>query len=397
MVTHYFNKLMLACLCFASLCALSTHAKPLLTEKKRFSIENFKTFSGETIPFVEVGWESYGELSQTRDNAILIAHYYSGTSHAAGKYDVSDKTTGYWDAIIGPGKAIDTNKYYVISADTLVNVNAKDPKVHTTGPASINPATGKPYGIDFPLVNIRDFVNIQHALVKSLSIKKLHAVAGPSMGAVQSLEWASAYPDMVDRVIAVVGYGELGMFEKAAFSNWAASIKLDQNWNNGDYYGKAEPINGMISSLRQTILSAYYNDSLQVRFEDDANTNMSPKKSILNEYEIDKWMHDTALARAKISDANHILYLSRAAETFRIGHGKSLDEGIAPIKAKTLLIPATNDQLLPLRLSKTLYKKMKAQGKRVTYEEIDGPYGHLDGIVSISKKSDLIRNFLETD
>ncbi len=382
---------------FVSAFSYSASSSPLLTKKQRFSVDNFQTTSGKIIPRVDIGWESYGELSANKDNVILIAHYYSGTSHAAGKYNATDTSNGYWDSIIGPGKAIDTNKYFVLSSDTLVNVNFKDPNVITTGPASINPLTRKPYGISFPLVNVRDFVNVQHALLESLDIKTLHAVAGPSMGAVQALEWASAYPSMVERVIAVVGYGELGMFQKAAFSNWAASIKLDPNWNDGDYYGKAEPINGMISSLRQTILAAYYNDFLQERFEDDANTNTSPKNSILADYTIDHWMQDAASARAKISDANHILYLSRAAETFRIGHGNSMREGIAPIQAKTLLIPATNDQLLPLTLSKNLYKEMKAQGKRVAYEEIEGPFGHLDGIVSIAQKSDVIKDFIETN
>ena len=131
--------------------------------------------SGVTLSQVDVGWESYGTLNKAKDNVVLITHYFSGTSHAAGKYKADDALAGYWDALIGPGKAIDTNKYFVISSDTLVNANWHDPNVITTGPASTNPATGKPYGLDFPVVTITDFVEVQKRLLDSLGINKLHA------------------------------------------------------------------------------------------------------------------------------------------------------------------------------------------------------------------------------
>ena len=136
-------------------------AQDLLVEKKTFELPTYTTAGGKTIKNVRIGWEAYGKLNADKSNAILVPHFFSGTSHAAGKYKPDDKAAGYWDSIIGPGKAIDTNTYYVISADTLVNLNFKDPNVVTTGPASINPETGKPYGLTFPIVTIRDFVNVQ--------------------------------------------------------------------------------------------------------------------------------------------------------------------------------------------------------------------------------------------
>src|SRR5690554_6071216 len=192
-----------------------------LVEKQAFVTTNFETFGGEVIPEVRVGWEAYGELNAAKDNVILITHFFSGNSHAAGKYAETDPMPGYWDAIIGPGKAIDTNRFYVISSDTLVNQEPHNPNVITTGPASINPATGKPYGLDFPVVTMRDFVNVQKRLLESLGIEKLHAVIGPSMGSLQALEWTVAYPDWVERLIHVIGMAEADPWTIANLQQWA--------------------------------------------------------------------------------------------------------------------------------------------------------------------------------
>src|SRR4051812_32828672 len=177
----------------------------LIVEKKTFEMPSYTTVAGATIKQIKIGWESAGTLNADKSNAILITHFFTANSHAFGKYAASDPAPGYWNAIIGPGKAIDTNKYFVLSSDTLVNLNVKAPNVVTTGPASINPDTGKPYGMSFPIVTFRDFVNVQKALVESLGIRKLKAVAGASMGALQAYEWAASYPEMVDRIVAVIG------------------------------------------------------------------------------------------------------------------------------------------------------------------------------------------------
>lgn len=141
---------------------------------------------------MKVGYETYGRLSAAKDNAIFIPHMFLGTSHAAGKYAPDDPAPGYWDAIIGPGRPIDTDKYFVVSADALANTNARDQHVVTTGPASIDPATGRPYGTSFPMIALRDSVNLHKALLDHLGVRKLQAVAGWSMGAMQAFDWAAA-------------------------------------------------------------------------------------------------------------------------------------------------------------------------------------------------------------
>src|SRR5215468_5677603 len=161
-----------------------------LVEKKVFTLPSYTTVGGKPIKNVRVGYETYGTLNAAGDNAIFIPHFYSGTSHAAGKYAASDAAPGYWDAIIGSGKPIDTDKYFVVSADALVNINTKDPRVVTTGPATVDPDTGKPYGMKFPVVSFRDSVRVHKALVDSLGVKKLYAVVGASGGSMQAMEWA---------------------------------------------------------------------------------------------------------------------------------------------------------------------------------------------------------------
>src|SRR5436309_7388889 len=156
--------------------ALASNAfAQLLTEKQFFTLPQYTTVGGKPIKNVRVGYETYGKLNAAGDNAVFVPHFFSGTSHAAGRYKADDKAAGYWDAIIGPGKAIDTDKYYVVSADTLANLNAKSPMVGTTGPASINPETAKPYGSSFPVITMGDSVRVHKALVDSLGVKKLVA------------------------------------------------------------------------------------------------------------------------------------------------------------------------------------------------------------------------------
>ena len=178
-------------------------------------------------------------------------------SHAAGKYKPTDAAPGYWDPIIGAGRPIDTDKYFVISADALTNLSTKDPNVTTTGPASINPDTGKPYGMTFPVVTYRDSVKVHKALVDSLGVKKLYAVAGASGGSIQAMEWAATYPDFVPRVVHVIGPGfDISPYVLEMLDVWALPIRLDPRWNNGDYYGKEEPVAGTAQALKIITITA---------------------------------------------------------------------------------------------------------------------------------------------
>lgn len=367
-----------------------------VVEKQRFEIESFTTQGGETIPKVAVGWEAYGELNEARDNAILITHFFSGTSHAAGRYEAEGEATGYWDAIIGPGKPLDTDEYYIISSDTLVNLGANDPNVITTGPASLNPDTGEPWGMDFPVVTIRDFVEVQRALLESQGIESLHAVMGASMGALQAIEWASAYPERVERLIPVIGGGVADPWLLATLSAWAAPIRLDARWNEGDYYGGEPPTDGLKEALKLVTLNANHwqwaNEAFNRDWADDAR---DPAQDITARYAIEQTLDDIAAARAALSDANHLLYLVRANQTFMAGYGDSLEAGLAAIEAPTLMLYSENDLVFAPEGVRRTAELIEADGTEVTLETLEGNRGHLDGVVAIEQASDTLRAFLE--
>jgi len=364
-------------------------------EKKVFTMPSYTTVGGQTIKNVRVGYESYGTLNAARDNVVLVAHFFSGNSHAAGKYQASDAAPGYWDAIIGSGKPIDTDRFFVISADTLVNLNTKDPNTVTTGPASIDPDTGRPYGMRFPVVTIRDFVNVQKALLDALGIRKLHAVTGASMGALQSFEWAAAYPDMVERVIPVVGAAEANAYMIGWLNVWAAPILMDPRWNRGDYYDKEPPLEGLALALKTVTLHARHYGWAEKAFGRKwAAADRDPARGWENKFAIEDVLDRTAVARAKASDANHFLYLVKANQLFVAGHKGSLPEGLRDVKARVLLIPASSDLLLFPDYSKQAMALLKKEGKSVEYVEIEGDGGHLDGVLAVAKAGETIRKFL---
>ncbi|QEL21894.1 homoserine O-acetyltransferase [Bosea sp. F3-2] len=369
-------------------------AQDLMTEKKVFELPSFTTQSGRTLKQVRVGWESYGTLNADKSNAVLICHFFSGNSHAAGKYAASDAAPGYWDAIIGPGKAIDTDKYFVISSDTLVNLNTGDPKTTTTGPASVNPDTGKPYALDFPVVTVRDFVEVQKALVESLGIKKLALVAGPSMGSLQTFEWAASHPEMVAKAMPVIGAAEADAMLIGWLDVWAAPILVDLNWNNGDYYGKTPPLAGLAKALTAVTLQANHQEWANATFgRRPAKEGDEPGKALANKFQVQSVLDNAGAARAKVSDANHFLYLIKANQLFTAG-GTSLADGMAKIRAPMLYITQPKDLVFtPDAVERTL-KAAKDAGRDITHVTIDGVRGHLDGVISMKQAEGAIRAFL---
>ncbi|GAC28373.1 E22 family MetX-like putative esterase [Brumicola pallidula] len=368
----------------------------LLSQKQVHSIADFTTFNGQSIKEVKLGWESYGELNADKSNAILITHYFTGTSHAAGKYAASDATSGYWDSIIGPNKAIDTNKFFVVSMDSLANLNVKDKNVITTGPASINPATGNPYGLTFPVITMRDMVNTQKSLLESLGIQKLYAVAGPSMGSMQAIEWATAYPDQVERLISVIGSSFSDAWTTAALEQWTIPIKLDQYWQQGNYYKSQPPTEGLTAALMfitQVALTPDYFNQVGVDLKHQP-LESKPLMDIQARHGINDWLYNRAKGRAENMDANSLLYLVRACQLFMAGQKQDLRTGLKQMTAKSLFLPATTDLLLMPYNARNTYKELKEMNKDTKIAEIQGHLGHLEGVLNIHKHSATIAAFL---
>ncbi len=350
--------------CFALALALfapAAFAQPLLiTEKKFFTLPQYTTQGGKQIKNVRVGYETYGKLNAAGTNVVFVAHFFSGTSHAAGRY-------------------------------TLVNLNVKSPMVGTSGPATTNPDTGKPYGASFPVVSIADFVRVHKALLDSLGVKKLAAAAGASMGSLQAMQWAAEYPDFVERVIHVIGPGLDVHPYVIEFANvWASPIRLDPNWKGGDYYGGAEPTEGLAQALTLvSFTTVHFSWAEKVHGYKWAAEGKNPGDAMGNLFAIEDSLQKSGQARAAASDAGHFVWLVKANQLY------NLEKEQARIKAKVLFLPAKTDLLFPPELSRRSADKLRAQGNQVEFYEIDGTSGHLDGLFSIGKVADRIGAFMQ--
>lgn len=378
--------------------AVPAFALDEIVTKQQFTLNDFKTLGGEVIPEMTLGYETYGKLNEAKDNAILITHFFSGSSHAAGKYAESDAAPGYWDAIIGPGKPIDTDKYFVVAADTPVNLGANDPNVITTGPATINKATGEPWGMDFPILTIGDFVETQHGLMQQLGIEKWHAVMGPSMGGLQAYEWAARYPDKLTRVVPVIASGWADADLIAWLDIWGAPVKLDPNWNGGDYYEGSPPDAGLAAALKIVTLQASSPEWTNGTFGREwATEGQDPAASFDNQFKVVQTLNDGGAARAKIADANHLLYLIKANQLFVAGGagGESLYDGLRNIDVPVMLIHTDEDLVFPGDAVRETGALIKSDGTPVEVVEINGTRGHLDGVVNISQAGEAIRGFLD--
>ena len=345
-----------------------------IVEKQVFSLPAYTTVNGQAIKGVRIGYETYGRLNEARDNVILVNHFITGTSHAAGKYAAGDAAPGYWDSIIGAGLPIDTGRFFVIATDALANPNRASATVVSTGPASIDPDTGKPYGMHFPVLAARDTVEVQKALLDSLGIGTLYAVAGASAGAWMSVEWASAYPDRVQRLLSVVGPGvDSPAYAIAKMSSWGAAVRLDPNWANGDYYGKAEPLAGMTQAMRQVTL-----DALSFAWADKAfgqrwaEPGKNPGDATANQFAVDATLERIGEARAKSMDANNWLYTLKALQLPTVKPER--------IKARSLFVGISSDQIFPPLLSRRAVESLKAQGTPAEYLELNSPGGHADAL-----------------
>jgi len=359
-------------------------------EKKVFTLPSYATVGGATIKDVRVGYETYGKLNAAGDNAIFVPHFFSGNSHAAGKYKDTDAAFGYWDPIIGSGRPIDTDKYFVVSADTLVNLNTRDPNTATTGPASTNPDTGKPYGMSFPVVSYVDSVRVHKALLDSLGVKKLHATAGASGGSIQAMLWAAQYPEFVERVVQVIGPGfDIHPYVLEMLDVWALPIRLDPKWNNGDYYGRDEPLDGLAQSLKIVALSSrapgWAEKNYGYKWADPAK---DPALAMNSRFAIEDALDKSGAARAKSVDANSLLYMVKANQLYNLG------DDVRKIKAKLLFVPAASDNVFPPEFSQRAAERYRAQGGVADVAIIDGDGGHLDGVFNVAKQGEAIRAFL---
>jgi homoserine O-acetyltransferase len=367
---------------------------------------------GRDLHPVRVAYETYGALSPRRDNVILVCHALSGDAHAAGYSETSaerstrdgfgaddrdgsaGKGLGWWDGMIGPGKAFDTDHYFVVSTNLLGGCGG------TTGPSSVDPATGRPYGSDFPVITVADMVRTERAFLDQLGIERLAAVAGGSLGGMQAFEWAILFPDQVDSIVAIASTHALHPQGLAWNAIARDAIMRDPAWHGGHYHRTGDAPNagmgvarmiGHITYLSAPGLGTKFGRRLQ--FADDIRYTITDP-----EFEVESYLRHQADSFVKRFDANTYLYTSRALTYFDLarqyGDG-SLTRALERVSARTLLIAFSSDWLYPPAGSQDIETALRGLGKPVELHVIDAPYGHDCFLLEEARQTPIIRGFLD--
>lgn len=369
----------------------AAHTPNLLTTKQVAPLGDLELRCGQTLRDVQLGYETYGTLNAAKDNAVLICHFFSGNSHAAGKYQDTDALPGWWDAVIGPGKAIDTNRWFVVAVDALGCVRIDAPHGITTGPTSLNPATGTPYGPDFPPLHVVDSVHAQRRLLDQLGIQRLAAVAGPSYGAMQSLCWAATYPERVERVIAAIAPAELQAREIGFYAVMRDAIRLDPAFQGGRY--ETQPRQGLATALKLMILLA----GGRVDFDLAFGRRPAPAESG-HATAMEAWLEQEAHLRSSLCDANAWIGMLESNIRWDLAEGYlSLRHALKGFTGRVLLVPGARDELLPsAHYHVPVVQALAEAGIEHDIYLLPPEKGHLAGLGDIGRASEAIRRILDT-
>ncbi len=325
--------------------------------------------SGETLPFLTIAYETYGKLNRDKSNGILLCHALSGDAHVAGFHE-GDEKAGWWDSVVGPGKAIDTDRYFVVCSNVIGGCKG------STGPSSPHPETGKPYGLSFPVITIGDMVTVQKMLLDHLGIKRLFAVAGGSMGGMQALQWTVSYPDMVKKaiIIAATGYSTP---QQIAFNEVGRkAIISDPDWNNGDYYGRSLPIHGLSLARMVGHITYLSDESMHAKFGRALQGKEQIGFDLSTDFQVESYLHHQGDTFTRRFDANSYLYITKAIDYFDLTQDDSLTNGLSGAKANFLVISVSSDWLYPPYQSQEIVSALAANERDVHYCEIRSNYGH---------------------
>jgi homoserine O-acetyltransferase len=362
-----------------------------IVETKKVTFPEITLECGEKIAPVTVAHETYGELNERGDNAILILHALTGDAHVAGKHRPEDKVPGWWDPMVGPGRPFDTSKYFIVCSNVLGGCYG------TTGPSSINPATGKPWGMSFPIITIRDMVNLQYMLVRHLGITKILAAVGGSMGGMQALEWAYMYPEMLKSVVAIATSARLSPFGIAFNAVGREAIMTDPEWRGGDYYGFEGPKRGLALARMIGIITYKSDISWQYRFGRTHTYETDQELfSHTSRFEIENYLYYQGDKLVKRFDANTYLYLLKAMDLHDISRGRGrYREILKELKTPLLAIGIDTDFLYPTYQQKEIVEALREAKKEAYYWELSSPHGHDAFLIEFSKMAPILSNFLE--
>jgi homoserine O-acetyltransferase len=347
--------------------------------------------SGETLVPITIAYETFGQLNTNRNNAILICHALSGDSHLAGYYTPEDKGPGWWDECVGPGKAFDTNKFFIICANVIGGCQG------STGPSSKNPATNKPYGLSFPVITIGDMVRAQKHLIDHLGIEKLLTVAGGSMGGMQVLEWASRYPDRIQSAIPIATTASHSPMLIAFSEVGRQAIYADPNWNNGDYYDGTHPDAGLAVARMVGHITYLSEDSMHQKFGRRLQTREHFGYDFETDFAVESYLRYQGQRFTERFDANSFLYVTKALDYFDLtnGYEKLSDAFRSRVELKFLVLSFTSDWLYPAYHSRELVSALTAANCDVTYLNINSTWGHDAFLLEVDTMTRLLTQFLD--
>jgi homoserine O-acetyltransferase/O-succinyltransferase len=338
--------------------------------------------SGEKLGPITLAYETFGQLNAEKSNAILVCHALTGDAHAAG-------ADGWWSNLIGEGRGIDTDKYFVICSNVLGGCRG------STGPASINPKTGKPYGIDFPLITIGDIVNAQRRLIDHLGIRRLCAVVGGSMGGMQVLQWMVSYPDRIRSAIPIattlkhtpqqIAFNEVGR----------QAVMADPDWKKGNYYGAVVPAKGLAIARMIGHITYMSDTSMAEKFGRKFRSDRAPFK-FAPDFEVEGYLRSRGDNFVKRFDANSYLYITKAIDYFNVLNGHQLSSIFKGLNAKVLVIAFKSDWLYPAYQSQEIVKACKLSGVDASYCEVNSTYGHDAFLLETEQEANLIKSFLRS-
>jgi homoserine O-acetyltransferase len=346
---------------------------------------------GKTLAPVDVAYETYGSLNEQKDNAILICHALSGDAHVAGYHNLDDRKPGWWDIMVGPGKGIDTAKYFVICSNFLGSCCG------TTGPASTNPATGQPYGLDFPIITIADMVEVQKLLLDKLGVKKLLAVIGGSIGGMQVLQWAIEYPDIVKAAIPIAATTHLGAQSIAFDAVGRNAILADPNFPpDGKYYGRNGPDKGLAIARMIGHITYLSEQSMREKFGRQLRNADDYSYDFDSEFTVETYLDHQGQSFVERFDANSYLYITKASDYFDLikDYG-SLNRAFANVKSRFLVVSFASDWLFTTAQSKDIVNALVANGKDVSFCDIALPHGHDAFLLESDILGSFIAGFLD--
>jgi len=342
--------------------------------------------SGKKLGSITIAYETYGRLNKDKSNAILVVHALSGDAHAAG-FHKEDKKPGWWDNMIGPGKAFDTAKYFIICPNVIGGCKG------STGPSSPNPEIGRPYALDFPIITISDMVNAQKYLIDYLGIEKLLCVVGGSMGGMQVLQWVASYPDRVISAIPIATAIKHSPQQIAFNEVGRQAIMSDPAWRGGNYYGRSKPERGLAIARMIGHITYMSDQSMEEKFSRKLK-NGSYNFSFIPEFEVEGYLHYRGDNFVKRFDANSYLYITKAIDYFDLSPGEKLIPNDKEINIKFLVIAFKSDWLYPSYQSREIVKFLKTRDIDVTYCEINSTYGHDAFLLESKEETHLIKHFL---